>query len=140
MLWTIPEQPDVWYDHVNTWMDAGTSHLLAFNEPENSGQSNIDPAAAASAYLQHMQPFAGKAKLSAPAVSNDGYAWMTEFLDVCTNCTIDFVPIHWYNPVNLIDDFKNFTLEMCSLVGNRPIWVTEVCIDILNSDICIANL
>lgn len=125
MLWTIPEEPDVWSDHANAWIAAGTSHLLAFNEPENEGQSNIDPAPAADAYRQYMQPFAGKAKLGGPAVSNDGYTWMSEFLGNCTNCTIDFVPIHWYNPVFLIDDFKSFTLEMCRLVGNRPIWVTE---------------
>ncbi|ROV95236.1 hypothetical protein VMCG_08570 [Cytospora schulzeri] len=125
MLWTIPEDPGVWNDHANYWIAAGTSHLLAFNEPENKGQSNIDPAPAADAYRQYMQPFAGKAMLGAPAVSNDGYTWMSEFLGNCTDCTIDFVPIHWYNPAFLLDDFKNFTMEMCRLVGNRPIWVTE---------------
>ncbi|KUI61525.1 Alkali-sensitive linkage protein 1 [Cytospora mali] len=125
MLWSIPGEPDVWNDHANTWISAGSSHLLAFNEPENEGQSNIDPTTAANAYRQYMQPFAGKAKLGAPAVSNDGYSWMSQFLGNCTDCTIDFVPIHWYNPVFLIDDFKSFTLEMCGLVGNRSIWVTE---------------
>ncbi|KAK7741843.1 hypothetical protein SLS53_004910 [Cytospora paraplurivora] len=125
MLWTIPENPGVWKRHATAWIDAGTQHLLAFNEPENAGQSNIDPTTAVNAYRKYMQPFAGQVKLGAPAVSNDGYNWMSQFLDNCTGCSIDFVPIHWYNPSFLLDDFKAFTMKMCDLVGGRPIWVTE---------------
>lgn len=127
MLWTIPENPGVWKRHATAWIDAGTQHLLAFNEPENAGQSNIDPTTAVDAYRKYMQPFAGQVKLGAPAVSNDGYNWMSQFLDNCTGCAIDFVPIHWYNPAFPLDDFKAFTMKMCDLVGGRPIWVTEVC-------------
>lgn len=96
MLWGIkPELTGAWNDHASSWIAAGSKNLLAFNEPENAGQSNINTTAAADAYRKYMQPFAGKAQLGAPGVSNDGRDWMTQFLGLCSDCTIDFVPIHW---------------------------------------------
>lgn len=96
MLWGIrPELTGAWDGDASSWIAAGSEHLLAFNEPENAGQSNINPTAAADAYRKYMEPFAGKAQLGAPGVSNDGRDWMTKFLAQCSNCTIDFVPIHW---------------------------------------------
>lgn len=96
MLWgTKPELTSIWDDHASSWIAAGSEHLLAFNEPENAGQSNINVTAAADAYRKYMQPFAGKAQLGAPGVSNGGRDWMTQFLGLCSDCTIDFVPIHW---------------------------------------------
>lgn len=96
MLWGIkPELTGAWERDASSWIAAGSEHLLAFNEPEIPGQSNINTTAAADAYRKYMQPFAGKAQLGAPAVSNDGRDWMTKFLAQCSGCTIDFVPIHW---------------------------------------------
>lgn len=96
MLWGIkPEITGPWNEHASSWIAAGSKNLLAFNEPENAGQSNINATAAADAYRKYMQPFAGKAQLGAPGVSNDGRDWMTQFLGLCSDCTIDFVPIHW---------------------------------------------
>ncbi|KAI7785412.1 cell wall protein o-glucosyl hydrolase [Diaporthe eres] len=126
MLWGIrPELTGAWDGDASSWIAAGSEHLLAFNEPENAGQSNINPTAAADAYRKYMEPFAGKAQLGAPGVSNDGRDWMTKFLAQCSNCTIDFVPIHWYNPCSLLDDFKTFVSDMCRIAGNRPVWITE---------------
>jgi hypothetical protein len=63
--------------HVNSWaadaqkgIDAGARHLLGFNEPDLGAQSNLSPQAAAAAWKAHMQPFAGKAKLVSPAITN----------------------------------------------------------------------
>ena len=96
MLWgTKSELTNPWGAHASSWITAGSKYLLAFNEPENAGQSNIDPKAAADAYRKYVQPFAGQAQLGAPGVSNDGRDWMTQFLGLCSDCTIDFVPIHW---------------------------------------------
>ena len=47
-----------------------------------------------------MQPFAGGAKLGAPAVTNGGspmgLTYLEYFIGNCTGYTIDFIPIHWY--------------------------------------------
>ncbi|KAI3396624.1 hypothetical protein diail_11877 [Diaporthe ilicicola] len=126
MLWGInSDHTGVWDDHASAWIAAGSQHLLAFNEPEVASQSNLDPTAAADAYRKFMQPFAGKARLGAPAVSNDGRGWMTQFLGNCSDCAVDFVPIHWYNPANVSDDFKHFVSDMCDIAGDRPVWITE---------------
>lgn len=96
MLWGIDSAlTGIWNDDASSWIAAGSEHLLAFNEPENAGQSNISAAAAADAYRQYMEPFAGKAQLGAPGVSNDERDWMKQFLGLCSDCTIDFVLIHW---------------------------------------------
>lgn len=96
MLWGINwDHTSAWDAHASSWIAAGSQHLLAFNEPELASQSNLDPTAAVDAYRKHMQPFAGKAQLGAPAITNDGREWMTEFLGNCSDCTVDFVPIHW---------------------------------------------
>ncbi|KAH8785940.1 hypothetical protein F5883DRAFT_599047 [Diaporthe sp. PMI_573] len=126
MLWGInSELTGIWNKDASSWIAAGSEYLLAFNEPENIGQSNISPAVAADAYRQYMEPFAGKAQLGAPGVSNDGRDWMKQFLGLCSDCTIDFVPIHWYNPCSLLDDFMTFVTDMCHIARDRPVWVTE---------------
>lgn len=70
----------------------------SFNEPDNAGQSNIDPTTAAALWKTNMEPFAGKAKLVGPAVTNGGgVEWLQQFLGNCTGCTIDAVAMHWYD-------------------------------------------
>ncbi|KAL1847256.1 hypothetical protein Daus18300_013991 [Diaporthe australafricana] len=128
MLWGIGwDHTSAWDAHASSWIAAGSQHLLAFNEPELASQSNLDPTAAADAYRKYMQPFAGKAHLGAPAVTNDGREWLTQFLEQCSDpgCTVDFVPIHWYNPANCLEDFKGFVTDMCKIAGDRPVWITE---------------
>lgn len=128
MLWNNYSTANTtWMNEAAAWLANGSvAHLLDFNEPELSYQGNIPPAPAAAYYMQYMQPFAGCARLGAPAVSNDGYEWLLQFLSNCTACTIDFLPIHWYNPWNLTDDLENWVHSICALPGNRSVWVTEV--------------
>jgi hypothetical protein len=76
-------------------------HPSRFNEPDNSGQAAMSPQVAAAAWKQYMQPFAGKAKLVSPAITNaaapNGEAWMDSFLQACSGCTIDAIAIHIYD-------------------------------------------
>lgn len=126
MLWSNYTGADVtWMDNARSWIANGSAHLLAFNEPELSSQSDLEPSDAADLYRQYLQPFAGQAKLGAPAVSNDGWDWINQFLGNCSGCTVDFIPIHWYNPWNLTSDLENWVNMTCGLPGGRPVWVTE---------------
>lgn len=82
------------------------SHVLTFNEPDGStatGGSNLAPSAAASAWISQVQPLKKLGvKLGAPAVTGSpgGFTWLQQFFDACasqgTNCTADFIPVHWY--------------------------------------------
>jgi len=77
---------------------SGTTHLLAFNEPDIDSQANLTVTTTVASYLDHMQAFAGKVKLGSPTVTNRGghmgLGWLKNFLSRCSSCTIDFVAIH----------------------------------------------
>lgn len=123
-------------DHSNGWQEAATSaiakgskHLLAFNEPDLPAQSNLDPGAAAAGYKTFMQPFAGQAKLGSPAVTNGpapmGIAYLKSFLEACSGCTVDFIPLHWYDSASNVAGFKQHVSDMRDAAGGRKLWITE---------------
>lgn len=73
----------------------------------------------------NMEQFADNIKIGAPAVSNGGFAWLTSFLEQCTNCKIDFLPIHWYDSNNDFDYFKSYITQVHNAAPDYPIWLTE---------------
>lgn len=79
---------------------AGSTMLFSMNEPD-FGSNYMDIPTAVATWLELMEPFAGKAKLVAPAVTNvgapAGLTWLEQFLGNCSQCTIDAVNIHWYS-------------------------------------------
>ncbi|KAH8646132.1 glycosyl hydrolase catalytic core-domain-containing protein [Xylariales sp. PMI_506] len=124
MLWgTASDHTTQWFSNAYYWLSVGSGHLLAFNEPEQSGQANLTPQQAADAFREYLTPFVGVASIGAPAVSNDGYAWLSEFLPLCEDCGIDFIPIHWYNNWDQFADFQNWVTAICDF--GYTVWVTE---------------
>ncbi|KAI0804768.1 hypothetical protein BC629DRAFT_1283556 [Irpex lacteus] len=130
MLWgTDANHASGWSDHANAAIAAGSTHLLGFNEPDLGAQSNLSPAAAAAAWKQYMEPFAGKAKLVSPAVTNGappsmGTGWLDSFLAACTGCHIDAIAIHIYDSATNTAYFQNYISSVASKYG-KPVWVTE---------------
>ena len=78
-----------------------------------------------------MEPFAGKADLCSPAVTNGGspmgVAWLHDFFAACTDCTIDCVAIHIYDSATNIGYYESYVNSVISAF-NKPVWLTEVCI------------
>lgn len=105
MLWSTDTN---FYSSVKALIDGGRniSHILAYNEPDgesSTGGSSIDPAAAATNWISQVEPLRKLGvKVGAPAVTGSprGFVWLEDFFNSCasqgTNCTIDFIPIHWY--------------------------------------------
>jgi len=104
----------------------GRKAILAFNEPDRSDQSNIPVGTAVQLFRQYIQPLKSSKglRLGAPAVASDqnGRNWLNSFMSQCSNCGIDFVPVHWYgsNP----NEFKSYVTSIYNAFG-KPIWVTE---------------
>ncbi|KAG0705356.1 hypothetical protein DFH29DRAFT_293931 [Suillus ampliporus] len=104
----------------------GAKTILGFNEPDLCSQSNITPVAAASLWMQYIQPLkANGIRLGGPAVSNgpSGTPWLSQFLGNCTECTFDFLPLHWYGEG--FDNFQNYIWSFHDKFSSCPLWITE---------------
>jgi len=130
LLWgTASSFTNNWISAATKAIASGSTHLMSFNEPDLNTQANLSPDAAAAAYKTYLStPFAGKAQLGSPAVTNGGGAmgltWLKNFLASCTDCQIDFVCIHWYNGGDATA-FMDYVDTAYAAGGNRPLWITE---------------
>jgi hypothetical protein len=129
LLWGLGSQfTNNWISAATKAIASGSKHLMCFNEPDLSTQSNLSPEAAAAGYQQYMSPFAGKALLGSPAVTNGGgsmgLTWLGSFFDACSNCQIDFVPIHWYNGGDATA-FMDYIDQAYVTSKGKPLWITE---------------
>ncbi|RDW56437.1 hypothetical protein BP5796_13186 [Coleophoma crateriformis] len=144
MLWGAPSSTsdNTFLNGVKALISGGQniSHVLTFNEPDGSsstGGSNVDPAVAATTWIREIVPLQKQGvKCGAPAVtgSNGGFTWLASFFDACqsqgTNCTADFIPIHWYG------NFEGLASHIGQVVGTYPntsIWITEYALN--NADL-----
>jgi hypothetical protein len=78
-----------------------------------------------------MQPFAGRALLGAPAVTNGPYGiiWLEQFLGNCTGCQIDFLSFHWYDTSSSLafGRLQGKVEQMHTANGGSwDVWITEV--------------
>jgi len=112
---------------LNAGAFAKCTAFLGFNEPERSDQANLSPQAAVNLWKQYIQPLKTKypnMRLGAPAVSSApaGKLWLQQFIPLCTGCTIDFIPIHWYGTG--ASNFEAYVTDIHNTFG-KNIWVTE---------------
>ncbi|KAJ7213257.1 hypothetical protein C8J57DRAFT_1602109 [Mycena rebaudengoi] len=123
--------PMIWgKDGVDTFADKvlaqGSKTILAFNEPDFTSQSNISPAEAADLWKKYIEPLHNQGiRLGAPAVTSapSGRPWLVEFLAACNDCTIDFLPLHWYG--DGLGGFYDYFWSMHNQFPDYPIWITE---------------
>ncbi|KAJ7778224.1 hypothetical protein B0H16DRAFT_1502658 [Mycena metata] len=102
--------------------------VLAFNEPDNPKQSNMNATYAAQLWMQYFEPLRSTLpgiSLGAPAISSaaSGPVWLTQFMAACAKCTIDFIPIHWYG--SGAQNFFNYVGQLSAQFPTHLLWVTE---------------
>jgi Glycosyl hydrolase catalytic core/Secretion system C-terminal sorting domain len=113
------------------------THLLAFNEPDNKGQSNIATNAAVPLYKNLLR---SGYRTGSPGCTESQYrVWLSEFTNLANldKLRIDFVAVHWYdwgtwltglnrnpNPVDVFNRFKAYINNVYALY-QKPIWITE---------------
>lgn len=131
MLWgPTSEFTDSWSDNAKSAIDSGSTHLFSFNEPDLGSQANLTPQEAADAWRTYMEPFAGKAKLCSPSVTNGGgdmgLNWLSSFLESCSDCTIDCLNVHWYDSAENVEYFKKHVNDALDLAdGKKDVFVSE---------------
>lgn len=130
MMWGTP-------DVSNFASQVGSAtHVLSFNEPDLSSQSNIDPVTAAKLHRQGMEGLVGKVQIGSPAVTNGagssppmGTTWLSQFFTACgTDCPVDFVAFHWYAGADSIEYFKSHAQDVINTAaqfGVNKVWLTE---------------
>ena len=86
MLWG-PTQTDDWDTHINSTISSlHVSHVLAFNEPQETSQSNLSPQDGAALWKQHVEPLKAQGILlgsPAPSSAPSGKTWISQWLDAC---------------------------------------------------------
>lgn len=133
MLWGTKQSTiELWTTNADKAIASGSTHFLGFNEPDLDSQANLSPSEAADAWLKHLEPYAGKVKLGSPAVTNGqkagrGLNWLSDFLDACNGCTVDFIAIHWYGHAGDggVQKLKDHIATARKTAKGRPVWITE---------------
>jgi hypothetical protein len=133
--------PTLWSDdavHVDRFasncaksLENGAKAIFSFNEPDNGGQAHMTPAAAAAAHIKLLNPYAGKALIGAPSISNsglpmEGREWLSAFVEECGDkCHFDFCNVHWYSEVEYGETLFDHLEKSHDICGGKPIWLTE---------------
>ena len=115
-------------------VSGGYKTVLGFNEPDNTGQSNMSVATAISLWPSFNDP---SLRLGSPATQGNstGLTWIQNFMsqvaaDTTGKLRVDFIATHWYGWNAGSCDAKAANLESWikqieAIPGNRPIWLTE---------------
>jgi len=118
-------------------------HLLSFNEPDNTSQSNIPNIDTAVQRYKIMQKTG--LRLGTPVVTQDqafgSGKWLTNFMDKAHSekLRIDFIAVHWYDWGNQTNNaatdsltaervfsrFVTYIERVSQAYPGYPIWVTE---------------
>jgi hypothetical protein len=126
MLWGKDQISDFTSTLGNTLTSNQVSAALAFNEPQQSGQSNLSPEDGASMWKEYIEPLKAKGlRLGSPAPSSapNGKTWLQDFLTACNGgCTVDFIALHWY--ATNTTEFKRYLTDFHDTF-QRPLWITE---------------
>ncbi|KAF8461711.1 glycosyl hydrolase catalytic core-domain-containing protein [Kalaharituber pfeilii] len=130
--------PMLWGYHANSFLNDVRklkaegymiNYVLGFNEPDMSndvGGSGVSPEQAALSWRSDIQPLRQEGvKLGAPAVASteQGRIWLEQFVELCANCTFDFIPLHWYG------DFQGLASHLGyyhAWFPNATLWLTEL--------------
>jgi hypothetical protein len=110
----------------------GYRTVLGFNEPDNTGQSNMSVATAISLWPSFDDP---SLRVGSPATQGNGsgLTWIQNFMgqvNADAKLRVDFIATHWYGWNAGSCDAKAANLESWikgieAIPGDRPIWLTE---------------
>ncbi|TPX11012.1 uncharacterized protein E0L32_008049 [Thyridium curvatum] len=131
MMWGPgPNHEPTWPSSAEKAIAAGTKDFLSFNECDHPGQCNMSPSDTAAAHIRLMNPYQGRVRISAPAITNSnspgqGIDWLKQFFAACNGkCAVDFCAAHWYSPADP-DEFLSHMVNVHNACQGKPVWITE---------------
>ena len=110
--------------------DTSCGCVLGFNEPDNSGQSNMTPAQALALWPQLMST---GLQLGSPAVASGGATqggWLDQFMTGARQAgyRVNFITLHWYgsdfDTSDAVSQLQSY-IEAVYNMYHLPIWLTE---------------
>ncbi len=106
--------------------DAGYTTVLGFNEPNKSDQANMTVESAIALWPTITSN--PNIRVSSPAVSDDGRAWLESFMTQAKakGLRVDFIAMHWYgwNAGSCTAGSLEGAVNWASKWG-LPVWITE---------------
>ncbi len=106
--------------------NAGYDTVLGFNEPNKSDQANMTVEQAIALWPDMTSD--PNIRVGSPAVSDDGRAWLVEFMDAvqANDLRVDFIAMHWYgwNAGSCVPGQLEGAVNWASQWG-LPVWITE---------------
>ncbi|MDD3078442.1 MAG: glycosyl hydrolase [Paludibacter sp.] len=118
--------PEKWQPYWPSWdqinSKSGVSHVMAFNEPDHSEQSNVSVATAVANWPQFMK---SGLRIGSPACT-DFSSWLYPFMDSIKahNYRVDYVVIHAYWGGYTASEWYNALKTIHEKTG-RPLWIKE---------------
>ncbi len=118
------------------WQARGVNHLSGYNEPDNpveDAYTSLNNGSTDAAIAAWPDLLATGLRVGAPAVTDGGTAWITDFMNKAdaAGLRVDYVPVHYYRSFWNKDDaagaatqLYNFLKSIHDATG-RPVWVTE---------------
>ncbi|KAK2016642.1 hypothetical protein LZ32DRAFT_601464 [Colletotrichum eremochloae] len=133
MLWgPIDTHTARWTQNADAAIAKGSSHILSFNECDMPSQCNLDAGSAAAAHVKYINPYSGKVKIGAPAITNSNIAgqgldWLKSWVSACNTagCAYDFCVTHWYSPADAASTLFDHLQSVHEICGGKPVWLTE---------------
>ncbi|WOO84422.1 Alkali-sensitive linkage protein 1 [Vanrija pseudolonga] len=131
MLWGVKQVGD-WNAARGSW-PSSVKNALFFNEPNQSGQSDISVNDALQYWMNDYLPARTQNGLrlghAGTTSAPNGLTWVTDFYNVCTgagnsaaDCSADFVPVHYYDVD--VGHFQSYLQNFHQVTG-KNLWVTE---------------
>ncbi|HET7545142.1 MAG TPA: glycosyl hydrolase [Polyangiaceae bacterium] len=105
---------------------AGYKTVLGFNEPNKTDQAHLSVAEAIALWPDLTSD--PNIRVGSPAVSDDGRAWLEDFMDQVKKkgLRVDFIAMHWYgwNKGSCVASQLEGAVNWASKWG-LPVWITE---------------
>ncbi|MCW1925725.1 glycosyl hydrolase [Luteolibacter arcticus] len=123
----VPMRHGPWwpgFDVINA--KRNVTHLLGYNEPDNTWDPAQTPQTVDQALAQWPELMKSGLRLGSPVVTEGGLAWLYEFMDRATalGYRVDFVPVHFYSANKTDWDLHVLLRDIHQRTG-RPVWLTE---------------